>query len=75
MSFFNQLNDFVSKLLRKNIARGAKIKTNGQSYFRSIQKYKKNLISAHIDCCNDFHLNMWQFGEPNTMFHMQQEFT
>ena len=74
-SLFNQLSDLVSKLLWKNIARGAKSKINGQFCFSSMHKHKRHLTSAHIDCCVDCQLNIWQFGKPSTIFLIQQECT
>ena len=38
-------------------------------------KYKKRVTNAHIDCCVDCQLNIWQFGKPSTMFLIQQEYT
>ena len=73
-SLFNQLSDLVSKLLWKT-ARGAKSKINRQFCFSSMHKHKRHVTSAHIDCCADCQLNIWQFGKPSTMFLIQQEYT
>ena len=34
-----------------------------------------HVTGAHIDCCIDGQLNIWQFGKPSTMFLIRQECT
>ena len=69
-SLFNQLSYLVRKLLQKNIARDGKSEINGQFCLDSMHKNKRYLTSAHTNCCIDWQLNIWQFGEPNTMLHI-----
>ena len=38
-----------------------------------MHKHKRHVTSAHIDCCVDCQLNIWQFGKPSTMFLIQKE--
>ena len=40
-----------------------------------MQKHKRRVTSAYIDCCVDCQLNIQQFAKPNTMFLIQQECT
>ena len=40
-----------------------------------MHKHKIRVTSAHIDCCVDCQLDIWQFGKPSTMFLIQQECT
>ena len=48
---------------------------NGQFCLSSMHKHKRCVTSAHIDSCVDCQLNIWQFGNPSTMFLIQQECT
>ena len=75
LSLLNQISDLVSKLLSRNIARSAKSRINGQSCFSFLHKYTRYWTRAHIDCCFDFQLNIWQFGKLNTLVLIQQEST
>ena len=72
-SLLKQLSDLVSKFLWRSIARGAKSKINGQFCFSSMHQHKNYMTSAHIDCCIDWQLDIWQFGKPSTMFLVQKE--
>ena len=38
-----------------------------------MHKHKRRVTSAHIDCCVDCQLDIWQFRKPSTMFLIQQE--
>ena len=40
-----------------------------------MHKHKRFVTSAHIDCCIDCQLDIWQFGKPSTMFLIHQECT
>ena len=57
----------------KKIAKGTKSKINGQFCFSSMHKHKRRVTSAHIGCCTDCQLDIWQFGKPSTMLLIQKE--